>query len=300
MTSGVIFDIKKYSINDGPGIRTTVFFKGCPLSCQWCHNPESQLPHPQLIFRAARCLRCGACVEVCPREAIECRDGDFITRWNVCDNCGTCAETCYPGAREILGYEIAPTELLREIERDLPFFDQSGGGVTFSGGEPLMQPDFLAEILEMCRERDIHTALDTSGAAPWPVIEKLLPYVSLFLFDLKCMDSFQHTQFTGVPNDEILSNLRLISQNGARIIIRIPLIPGLNDDEENLSASAKFLVNLPHLEGVELLAYHEIAQSKYNGLGMRYCLANLLPPTQEKMEQARLILSSYGLPVTIR
>ena len=319
--SGTIFDIKKYSINDGPGIRTTVFFSGCPLSCSWCHNPESQSLTPQLLYRAGRCLRCGECVEVCPERAIHLESNVFAEhpcgtrRWrneslptsesvvtdrNKCTRCQTCVTVCYSGAREFSGREMTVSEVMREIEREIPFYDESHGGVTFSGGEPLMQPTFLSALLKACRKQEIHTVVDTSGFANWNVFEHIRGDVDLFLYDLKHMDSKRHRAVTGVPNEVILENLRLLSASGANCIIRIPLIPGINDDEKNLVQSGKFLASLSHIQNVELMGYHDIAQAKYEALGREYVLAGTKPPSEAEMHHAAEVLRSYGLIVVIR
>jgi pyruvate formate lyase activating enzyme len=299
MTTGMVFDIKKYSINDGPGIRTTVFLKGCPLDCWWCHNPESKSLKPELMYRANRCTLCAECVSACPLEAISV-DGAAKTDWSVCDNCGICAEVCYNGARELLGRKMTVAQVMTEIERDVPFFDQSKGGVTFSGGEPLMQRKFLAEVLMACRAHDIHTVVDTSGFAKWDVLESIRGDVNLFLYDLKLMDNERHIRYTGVSNVLILSNLHRLSAVGAKCIVRIPLIPGVNDDEENLVESGKFLASLPNIESVDLMGYHEIAKGKYEALGMEYRLPETKAPSAESMQSAAGVLKNYGLKVEIR
>jgi pyruvate formate lyase activating enzyme len=300
--SGTIFDIKKYSINDGPGIRTTVFFSGCPLSCLWCHNPESQSLTPQLLYRAGRCLLCGDCIKVCPEAAISLGESSnsIITDHQKCTRCQTCVTTCYSGAREFSGREMTIQEVMADIEREIPFYDESHGGVTFSGGEPLMQPGFLSALLKSCRKQEIHTVVDTSGFANWKVFEHIRGDVDLFLYDLKHMDSIRHREVTGVPNEVILENLRRLNAVGAKCLVRIPLIPGINDDEENLIESGKFLASLSHIQSVELMGYHNIAQAKYEALGREYMLVGTKPPAEAELHHAAEMLRSYGLNVVLR
>ena len=323
--NGTIFDIKKYSINDGPGIRTTVFFSGCPLSCLWCHNPESQSLKPELMYRAGHCLLCGVCIEACPENAItlevdnqvmhlpDATDGygidlkksttirvhKIFTDRNKCVRCQTCVASCYSGAREFSGREVTVDEVMLQVEREIPFYDESGGGVTFSGGEPLMQPRFLSALLKTCRKQEIHTVVDTSGFANWNAFEQIRGDVDLFLYDLKHMDSIHHREVTGVPNEVILENLRKLSECGNRIVVRVPLVPGINDDEKNLMESGKFLASLSNLEDVELMGYHDIAQAKYEALGRSYSLVGTKPPMEAEMHKAANIFGRFNLKVKI-
>lgn len=298
MTAGMIFDIKKYSINDGPGIRTTVFLKGCPLDCWWCHNPESKSNKPELMYRANRCTLCAECVDDCPLGAIS-LNGKANTNRNVCDSCGLCADVCYNGARELLGREMTVADIMKEIERDVPFFDQSKGGVTFSGGEPLLQRKFLAEVLKACRAHDIHTVVDTSGFASWETFESIREDVNLFLYDLKSMDDEQHKKYTGVSNKLVLENLRRLDDVGTHCVVRIPLIPGVNDNQENLVESGKFLASLRNVQSVDLMGYHDIAQGKYESLGMEYRLPETKAPLAQSMQAAAKLLEDFGLKVKI-
>ena len=224
----------------------------------------------------------------------------MITDRQKCTHCQACVTTCYSGAREFSGREMTVREVMADIEREIPFYDESHGGVTFSGGEPLMQPMFLSTLLKACRAQEIHTVVDTSGFANWKVFTQIIQDVDLFLYDLKHMDSTRHREVTGVPNDVILKNLRYLSAAGAKCIVRIPIIPGINDGEKNLLESGRFLASLPHIQGVELLGYHDIAQAKYEALGREYTLTGTKPPLEAAMHHAAEVLRSYGLNVLLR
>jgi pyruvate formate lyase activating enzyme len=297
LPTGLIFDIKRYSIHDGPGIRTTLFFKGCPLRCAWCHNPESQAAAEEMMFRSRRCQRCGACVEACPEGAIGWSEDGPLTDWSRCVRCGACALECYAEARERIGRTLTVAEAMAEIERDVAFYDQSGGGVTFSGGEPLQQPEFLGALLRACQEREIHTAVDTSGFAPWETLEGLRADVDLFLYDLKIMDEARHRQFTGASNALILENLRRLSAMRHALLIRIPVIPGVNADFESVRELGAFIAGLPQVSGVELLPYHRIALDKYERLNLPYGLPEVQPPSEVQMREIAQQLAQWGLAV---
>ena len=268
MKSGTIFDIKRYAVHDGPGIRTTVFFKGCPLRCPWCHNPESQSSSPTVLYRHNLCVACGRCVDICPNGALRLTDNGVKRDFSLCTNCGTCTEVCPSGAMERVGRRISCEELIAEIERDVPFFDESGGGVTFSGGEPLAQPEFLSEMLALCAEREIHRTVDTCGFADPKILAKIAGKTDLFLFDIKIIDPELHRKVTGQGNGRILENLRWLTDGGYRVEVRIPVIPAMTDGRDNIEAAAAFLSSLATPPAVRLLPFHRTALEKYKRFGM--------------------------------
>jgi pyruvate formate lyase activating enzyme len=248
------------------------------------------------MFRSNRCKASKACITECPQKAISWVDGS-VTNWETCDDCGKCADVCFAGAREMVGHIISVDQLMVEIMRDLPFYDQSQGGVTFTGGEPMFQREFLYEALCACKNQEIHTSVDTSGHTPWEGFETINPLVDLYLYDLKLMDDARHRQYTSVSNQLILENLQRLSRLKAHICVRIPLIPGINDDRENIEASAAFLANLPSLDAVELMPYHDIGLAKFEALGMRYKLKSTYPASKDHIEEVENILISHKLPV---
>jgi pyruvate formate lyase activating enzyme len=298
MTKGLIFDIKKYAIHDGPGIRTTVFLKGCPLNCWWCANPESIAAAKEFIFWPDRCLHCNACTQACKSGAIKEDETGKKVDESKCTFCGDCVQECYSEALQMIGREISVEELLWEIEKDTSFYQVSGGGVTFSGGEPLFQPEFLYEMLAACKKKSLHTAVDTCGFVSWDILNKIRPFVDLFLYDIKLMDEKKHKKFTGVSNRLILENLeKLVKKH--KVIIRMPFISRINDDENNIRQMGEYLSKLNNIEEIDFLPYHRMAVSKYKRLNMKYRITDLKPPTQESINDAVKAIGKFDFRLNI-
>ena len=296
----LIFDIRRYSINDGPGIRITIFMKGCPLKCKWCHNPESQSPEVQKLYTASKCIGAQECIEVCPEDALTLTPDGIITDFNTCTLCGKCAEACPTKAIEMSGKLYSAAELLTIIEKERVHIDQSGGGVTFSGGEPLMHPEFLIEMLKACGEKGLHRVVDTSGFAETETLLEVAKYTDLFLFDLKLMNPEKHKQWTGVNNQLILKNLRKLAETGANINIRIPLIKNVNTDENEIQEMARFVASLPDEERVvNLLPYHNIASGKYKKLKIPYNEGEMQEPSEKEIQLAEEIFRSFGIETEV-
>ena len=269
MTSGVLFDIKRFAIHDGPGIRTTLFLKGCPLACPWCHNPESQSPRPELMVQPSLCTGCGTCLQVCPARRISMEASRTTTDRDGCIGCGACAEACPTGARTLAGFTRSMDELMPLIQRDSLFFDESGGGITLSGGEPLHQPEFAKEILRACRTLKIHTAVDTCGFGPWDSLASLVPLTDLFLYDIKLLDPEMHGQLTGVALEPILANLTRLDEAGARLRLRYPVLAGVNDGAQDVDRLQALCASLVGLEALHLLPFHRGGESKWERLERR-------------------------------
>ncbi|MBN1465693.1 glycyl-radical enzyme activating protein, partial [candidate division KSB1 bacterium] len=275
-----------------------VFFKGCPLSCVWCHNPESQSGRPELMLRENRCIGCGACAAQCPQHAITVADRAATNR-TLCRCCGACLDCCPAEAREIVGRSITIEAVLQEIERDRPFYQQSGGGVTLSGGEPLAQAEFTRQLLRACKERGIYTALDTCGYAEWAILDQVRQCVDLFLYDLKIMQDARHISAVGASNRLILANLVRLAHLEHNIIVRVPIIPGFTDDSENLTSLSAFVKSLPHPVAVDILPYHAIAAEKYSRLGRAYALPHLLTPDGDEMSRIKSFMEQFDIAVNI-
>lgn len=292
-----MFNIQRFSIHDGPGIRTTVFLKGCNLSCFWCHNPESIRPQKQVQFFPQKCIGCGNCFEACPVHAHIMKDEQHVYDRSLCERCGKCVDLCYANALEMAGELKTVNEVLDVVERDRPFYDNSGGGMTLSGGEPLLPLSFSKALLEEGRQRGFHNAVDTAGNVSWDCFEEVLPLVDLFLYDLKHIDADRHREATGVENQRLLQNLSRLSETDKEVWVRIPLIPGFNDSPEVISAMADLLAGLPDLSRVELLPFHRLGEGKYASLGESYPAADLPAPTEEQVKALRSILVDRKLPV---
>lgn len=296
-----LFDIKRYSINDGPGVRVTVFFKGCPLSCRWCHNPESISFKTEKLYNKNKCIGCGSCVAVCPENVLTLTKTDgVITDFEKCRLCGKCAEVCPTKAIEMSGRNYSEEEVIAAVLKETHMMDGSGGGVTFSGGEPLMYPEALKSLLIRCGQEGIHRAVDTSGSVRSSVVEEILPYTDLFLYDLKLMDPQAHREWVGADNALILKNLQLISDNDKEYYIRIPLVEGVNTGDQNIVETIAFLSRLrrkPTVVG--LLPYHNIASRKYEKMGKMYDESGMAEPSKEKVAHIHSLFTKNGLNILI-
>ncbi len=300
-TKGIIFNIQHYSIHDGPGIRTTVFLKGCPLRCIWCQNPESQASSPEIFFNIGTCTGCSKCVQVCPNGAIEISDGHSKTNRQICNGIGKCAAVCPNEARTLIGKYVTAAEVFKEVNGDSIFYLRSGGGVTLSGGDPVAQPEFAIAILKLCKDAGIHTALDTSGCVKWETFQQILKYVDLVLYDFKQMDALVHQKHTGVSNNLILDNAkRIYHECHIPIMARVPVVPGYNDSVENIRTTANFVATeLGKDVKVHFLPYHRLGETKYERLECISNLKSIQPPSEEDVEKLKEIAESFGLTAFI-
>ena len=276
--SGIIFNIQRYSIHDGPGIRTTVFLKGCPLKCFWCQNPESQARKPEILTKKEVCTACGRCVDVCPNKASIFSDGAVIILRDECTGCGKCVDACPSEARSLIGKQVTDDEVLQEVLKDKKFYANSGGGVTLSGGEPTFQPEFALSILQKCKEAGLHTAIETCGYTSWDKMQEILKYTDFVLYDIKCIDAAKHKKGTGKDNSLIISNAKEIARIKP-MKIRVPLIPGFNANAEEIALIGRFAKKELNITDFELLTYNKFGESKYERLGRT---AVILPEIDEK------------------
>jgi pyruvate formate lyase activating enzyme len=305
MTTGQVFNIQRYSLHDGPGIRTTVFLKGCPLRCWWCHNPEGMSPEPEIVVAEGRCIACGRCHEACPQgdasqgQPQSSMHGNGAVPVATCVRCGSCVDACPTQARQFLGRRMTVGEVVREIEKDHIFYDESHGGVTFSGGEPFAQSAFLLELLRACRDREIHTAVDTTGFTSSETLLAAARWTDLFLYDIKVMDDARHRKYTGVSNAMILDNLKLLGHEHRNIWVRVPIVPGINDADEDLAAAIRFAASVPGVKQVNLLTYHHTGAYKFSRLGRPYQAESIVPPDAEFFGRAATRLQSLGVPIVV-
>jgi len=299
---GLLLDIDRFASHDGPGIRTTVFLKGCPLSCVWCHSPESRLHAPELIYQAARCTACGLCIDECPHNALAMgahngKEAAVLDR-TLCDACGLCTEVCYPGALKMAGRRVTVGDVVAQVEKDIPYFRSSGGGVTLSGGEPARQERFARHFLAACQERGIHTAMETTGYARWETLSTLAAVTDLFLYDLKFFNDEHHRRYTGVPNRVILENLPKLAEQGCNIHVRVPCIAGVNDSPEQIGAISRFVSGIG-LSQIVLLPYNGAAGAKYEWLGRAFDLSGVETQSDAVMNELAAICRGHGLHVQI-
>ena len=295
-----VFEIERYATKDGPGIRTVIFLKGCNLRCSWCQNPESQKPSAQVMYYKNRCAGCGRCVQVCPEGAVVFSEQfGFITDYAKCSRCFKCIDACFYDARQMTGRGYEEAELMKKILADRSFYDESGGGVTFSGGEPLLQHDAVRIIASECRKEGIHTAIETAGAVKWEVFESLLDVIDLFFIDLKHLNTEKHKDFTGVGNEQILENIIRLSERRNDVIIRIPVIPGFNHNEDDINDIFRSIASKTKIRNVELLPFHRIGSGKYSGLGMTYGFADTANLADAECDAYKKSGLEYGINIRI-
>jgi pyruvate formate lyase activating enzyme len=295
----MVIGITRMTVHNGPGIRTLILFKGCPLRCVWCSTPESWNESPEIAFYPDRCILCGECISVCPRNALTAGDKAVIINRELCDNCGRCISVCYTEALRLVGRQYTVDELIHEVKKDQVLYKHSGGGVTVSGGEPLLEPGFAQELFRSFKQNGINTGVDTCGFVPRENIESVLPYVDFFLWDIKHMDDNIHREFTGVHNRLILDNLSFASDNSVPIYIRLPIIPGYNDSRDNLRAVCEFAKDLSSLVEINILPLHHLGKARYTALGLEYPINGIPLIQDEALQEIKKLVESYGLMCNI-
>ncbi len=298
--SGYVFSVERYAIHDGPGIRTQVFFKGCPLRCLWCANPEGVSFAPSLLYTRALCIECGSCVQACGRRALSMTEQGVEIDRRKCTPCSDCVNACYAEALEMDSYRVTAQEIVEQVERDKVFYGVSGGGVTLCGGEPLAQPAFALEVLRLCRKRGIHTAIETCGHYRFEVLERAISCLDFVFFDIKHMDAEAHRRCTGTDNKLILTNLKKLQSFDVDECVRVPVIPNLNDSIENAEAIASFVQGLPRVKSVELLPYHRLGVNKYKKLGLAYPLGDTRPPEKEELLKLKEVFDRHHIPCGVQ
>lgn len=296
---GSLFAIKRFSLHDGPHLRTTIFFKGCPLQCVWCHNPEGISTSLRTISVNDRCVGCGECIEFCPRQALSRGPLGVERDVALCDTCGECVRRCPALVHEMTGYRAGVDEVMAEIVKDTPFYDQAGGGVTFSGGEPLGQPEFLMALLSACQSLSIHRTVDTSAYASPELLLETAERADLILCDIKHMDSTEHKKYTGVGNERILANIRLLAESDCQVRVRLPLIPGINDGYRNIVRTIDFIKDLEGINSVDILPYHRAARAKYEKLGVVYPGDDICELSRKTLEQTVALFEEHGLTIVV-
>lgn len=296
--TGTVFNIQKFSLHDGPGIRTIVFLKGCYLACRWCSNPESQKPEPEVFYQQNNCLHCGRCVKACPQQAIDSAREGLIDRQR-CNGCGKCAEVCPAGAMVLAGKTMTVEQVMEELRKDEVHYRRSGGGITLSGGEALAQPEFVAELLAACKACGWHTAMETTGIAAKKVLERVIPLVDLVLLDIKTFFRDRHEQFTGYPNDVVLQNALYLSEIAKNVAIRVPVIPGFNEDDRSIHAIALFAKHMKNVSRLHLLPYHSYGKNKYALLGRQYGMIDISTPGDSRMQDLKNMVENTGVKCVI-
>jgi pyruvate formate lyase activating enzyme len=298
-TGRIVLSVNRMTIHNGPGIRTLIVFKECPLRCLWCSTPESQKGQPEIAFYPSKCIRCDRCITVCPTQAIVLSNGTMRIDRSLCNNCGVCAGVCHSEALVLLGRQRTVRDLVEEVKKDEVFYRHSHGGVTISGGEPLLHPHFTLQMVRAFKKEGINTGVDTCGHVPWSNIEAVAPYVDFLLWDLKHLDAEKHKALTGVSNTLILDNIRLASDANIPLYIRVPVIPGYNDSEENIRATCEFVRTLSSVVEVDLIPLHHLGQSRYESLDRRYALAHVPLPRESALESVKKLVESYGLTTSV-